>query len=137
MVGDINSDPNDDTGPWLTPYKQFAWGLSYDGMTQYPALHDVWTLNRKQTPGLTCCEEEDLLNPVSVSERRVDVIFSLDRPDKVKAQALNLDPDDKTASGLWPSDHATVAARLKFKEGGNNGKHNGRGPGKDKGKDDD
>lgn len=117
VVGDINSDPNDDTGPFLTPYRQFALGLAYDGMTNYPAFYDVWTLQRKPTLGLTCCEEEDLLNPLSVHDRRVDVIFSLDRPGKVQARALNTDPADKTPSGLWPSDHATVAATLKFQAG--------------------
>ena len=42
------------------------------------------------------------------------MIFSLSSPDKGKAKVFNTKPEDKTASGLWPSDHATVHAKLKF-----------------------
>lgn len=120
VVGDINSDPEDpypspSTGPFLTPYQQFVTGLSYLGDQISSPLIDTWTLNRKQSPGLTCCEAADLLNPLSIHDRRVDMIFSLNEPDKVKSRTLNTRPQDKTASGLWPSDHATVAAKLKFK----------------------
>ena len=120
VVGDINSDPDDPYpapgfGDFLTPYQQFVLGLSYQGVPISEPYVDTWTLNRKPSPGLTCCEAADLLNPVSIHDRRVDMIFSLDVPDKVKAETRNTRPKDKTLSGLWPSDHATVAAKLKFK----------------------
>jgi endonuclease/exonuclease/phosphatase family metal-dependent hydrolase len=119
LLGDINSDPNDpypsmDSGPFLTPYQQFATGLTWDGAQLPLVLQDVWTLQRKQNPGFTCCEAADLRNELSINERRVDVIFSASSPDKVKAKVLNTRPKDKTMSGLWPSDHATVIAELKF-----------------------
>ena len=119
LLGDINSDPNDpypslESGPFLTPYQQFVTGLTWDGAQLPLAFSDVWTLQRKQTSGFTCCETSDLRNDPSIHERRVDIIFSMSSPDKVKAKVLNTKPEDKTASGLWPSDHATVHAKLTF-----------------------
>jgi hypothetical protein len=119
VVGDINSDPDDPypsptSGPFLTPYQQFVSGLTLNGAWISDAYTDVWTLKRKQRPGLTCCEDADLRNAVSNNDRRVDMIFSLLVPKKVKARVLNTKPRNKTASGLWPSDHATVVAKLKF-----------------------
>jgi len=123
VVGDINSDPDDPypsptTGPFLTPYQQFVSGLTWDGAPVSDAYNDVWTLRRKQEPGLTCCEVADLSNSVSNHDRRIDMVFSLSLPERVKVRVLNTKPDDKTASGLWPSDHATVVAKLKFYDDG-------------------
>ena len=61
-------------------------------------------------------------NAKSIHDRRVDVIFSLDKPEKVRARTLNTRPRNKTPSlpwfpdRLWPSDHATVVAKLWFDE---------------------
>jgi len=123
LVGDINSDPDDpypsDTsGPFLTPYQQFVSGYTLAGEWISDAYSDTWTLKRKQKPGLTCCEAADLRNAVSIHDRRVDMIFSLSVPEKVKARVLNTKPRNKTASGLWPSDHATLVAKLKFDDDG-------------------
>ena len=122
VVGDINSAPDDPypsptTGPFLTPYQQFVSGRSFAGAPISAPYHDVWTLRKKDTPGLTCCEDADLRNPISNHDRRIDVVFSLARPDKAKARVLNTEPSDRTASGRWPSDHATVAAKLRFDGG--------------------
>ena len=121
VLGDINSDPYDpypsaESGPFLTPYQQFMTGKTWDGAQLPIAFNDVWLLNRKQTPGLTCCEAPDLRNDTSIHERRVDIIFSMALPDNVKAKVLNTKTEDKTPSGLWPSDHATVAAKLTFED---------------------
>ena len=119
LLGDINSDPNDpypsaESGPFLTPYQQFVSGITFDGAALPIALNDVWTLRGQQMPGFTCCEAEDLRNETSVHERRVDIIFSESLPEKVKAEVLNTEPEDRTASGLWPSDHASVLAKLQY-----------------------
>jgi endonuclease/exonuclease/phosphatase family metal-dependent hydrolase len=119
IVGDINSDPNDPypsmtTGPFLTPYQQFVSGMTLAGARISDAYHDVWTLQHKQKPGLTCCEAADLRNAVSNHDRRVDMIFSLSVPKKAKAKVLNTKRKGKKAPGLWPSDHATVTAKIEF-----------------------
>ena len=112
VVGDMNSPPFDLPNPPLVPpYWQFlAAGYA-----------DVWDLNPGQPdPGYTCCQPEDLLNPLSMLYERVDLVFvrndlftpgfSLVGP--VRAEAIGEEPADKTPSGLWPSDHAGVAARI-------------------------
>ena len=73
---------------------------------------DIWTLRPGKPPGFTCCEAADLSNGESMLYERIDVIFSLIPPERVKANVLNNNPEDKTPSGLWPSDHATVVGRL-------------------------
>jgi endonuclease/exonuclease/phosphatase family metal-dependent hydrolase len=59
----------------------------------------------------TCCQAADIRNATSALSTRIDVVFSrgftvLD-VDTVLDEAA-----DKTASGLWPSDHAGVWAEL-------------------------
>ena len=36
--------------------------------------------------------------------------------DKIKVEVVGDDPYDKTPSGLWPSDHAGVAAKISFEK---------------------
>ncbi len=42
------------------------------------------------------------------------MIFSSVEPIRVKANVVGNDEEDQTFSGLWPSDHAEVVARMKF-----------------------
>lgn len=114
LVGDFNSDPGDvPPAPFLTPYQQIVNGLAIDGSPVSLPFSDTWLLRQKDEPGLTCCEDGHLMNATSIHQRRVDIIFSKSAPDKVNAsKVLNTKPGDKTPSGLWPSDHATVDAML-------------------------
>jgi hypothetical protein len=75
---------------------------------------DVWDLRPGNPEGLTCCQLADLSNPVSIHDERVDVIFSVLAPSKVKANVLDDEPSDKTPSRLWPSDHAAVIGELSY-----------------------
>jgi endonuclease/exonuclease/phosphatase family metal-dependent hydrolase len=116
VVGDFNSDPRDveEVPGIVPPYQIFA------------ASHtDVWT-NRpgaatgKGAPliGLSCCQDEDLGNFKSALYERVDLIFSLAPPKKVQdARVLGDSVSEKTppiSLGVWPSDHASVAAKLTY-----------------------
>lgn len=120
VVGDINSSPTDpifvipSLGVFHPPYQQFVNGTEFTGVPISAPYNDVWTLRGHPEPGNTCCELADLSNPESIHDERIDVIFSLALPSKVKADVLNTDTEDKTASDLWPSDHASLAAKLKF-----------------------
>jgi hypothetical protein len=131
VVGDINSAPEhpvfqvpdavfnpDPAGipvPVKPPYMQLADGTDLFGTPLLtPGLTDVWNLRPGKPKGHTCCEAADLGNPDSQHDERIDVIFSLNEPSRVKANVLNNNPSDKTPSGLWPSDHATVVGRLWF-----------------------
>jgi hypothetical protein len=114
VVGDFNSDPRDveEIPGLVAPYQIFA------------ADHtDVWTMRPgtgkgKGAPlvGFSCCQDADLANHRSALYERVDLIFSLASPSKVlDARVLGESVGDKTLPrgwGVWPSDHASVAARL-------------------------
>jgi endonuclease/exonuclease/phosphatase family metal-dependent hydrolase len=123
VVGDFNSDPADTipvppypaTLPWaptlpvVPPYAVFT----SSGFT------DTWTLRPHDSPGLTCCQAEDLMNRQPALYERIDMIFSLSWPSHVlDMKLLGNTMGDKTRppghGGLWPSDHAALAAKLKF-----------------------
>jgi endonuclease/exonuclease/phosphatase family metal-dependent hydrolase len=75
---------------------------------------DVWA-ERVGAPaeGFTCCQNSDLLNQDSILHERSDLIFARNIDLRRVVATTGLDkPWQKTASGLWPSDHATVFARM-------------------------
>ncbi len=123
VIGDINSDPSD-TIP-VPPYPATLPGLPLPVLTPYAVFTsngftDVWTLRPHPKPGLTCCQAEDLTNGRSELYERIDMIFTLPRPSHVMdVKLLGNKKRDKTDppphGGLWPSDHAALAATLQFK----------------------
>jgi endonuclease/exonuclease/phosphatase family metal-dependent hydrolase len=73
---------------------------------------DVWTELNPFQAGLTCCQAPLVNNPVSQLLQRTDLILTRG---PVKAQDIRLygaDLSSRTPGGLWPSDHAAVAAQL-------------------------
>lgn len=70
--------------------------------------------------GVTCCEAPDLSNAISELDRRVDIIYYRDEETaatgnlagSAQARVLGDTHRSRRASGLWPSDHAGVYARL-------------------------
>lgn len=123
VIGDINSDPRDKIP--VPPYPATLPGTPLPVLTPYAVFTsngftDAWTLRPHHKPGLTCCQDEDLENRRSEFEERIDMIFSLDQPLRVLDMELlgdmkrdKTDPPPK--GGLWPSDHAALAATLTFK----------------------
>jgi len=117
VVGDLNSDPRDvipPTPPFPggtpTPYMIFAFLYGFT---------DAWTLRAASGDGLTCCQAEDLTNRRTELYERIDMVFSLARPALVlNMRLLGSTMGEKTRppgnGGLWPSDHAALAARLRF-----------------------
>ena len=104
VAGDFNSSPADVSAINLpTPYEQ---------MTMF--FTDVWPLRPGKPPGFTCCELADLSNARSQHDERIDLVLTLPAPSKVKANVLDAEVKDKTLSGLWPSDHASVSAELTY-----------------------
>jgi hypothetical protein len=104
----MNSSPNDAPSSLPTPYQIFyAAGLA-----------DAWLLRPGDVAGLTCCQLEDLSNRVSVLVRRIDLILTREVPPRVKdARVIGEVAADRLAPpgrGLWPSDHASVAAGLQY-----------------------
>jgi endonuclease/exonuclease/phosphatase family metal-dependent hydrolase len=121
IVGDINSSPEDVlfpdplAGPYVPPYQQFTNNVTYAGEPTLGAPWiDTWTMRPGRPAGYTCCQDEDLLNPLSMLDERIDMVFTRETPARVKANVVGDEPEDKTPSGLWPSDHAGVWTRLWF-----------------------
>ncbi|MCW5978163.1 MAG: hypothetical protein KIT09_08795 [Bryobacteraceae bacterium] len=113
LAGDINSSPADEITlaplldpPYIVPpYIQFGWA----------GLIDTWLLRPGAVQGFTCCQLEDLSNHQSILDERIDMVFTLEAPRKVKARVLGDRVADKSQpSWLWPSDHAAVGVELRF-----------------------
>ncbi|MGB5448826.1 MAG: endonuclease/exonuclease/phosphatase family protein [Woeseiaceae bacterium] len=132
VVGDFNSDPLD--GPIVdcllpdgmggfvpgicpTPYAVMA-GAIVPGVV----YTDVWLERRGPFDfGYTCCQATVLDNAISQLDERVDLIWARQATDyvgppflrSVRANVIGEEPRDKTfPSGLWPSDHAGVSAKM-------------------------
>jgi len=125
-VGDFNSGPTDEVIPVPSPLPAFL------GIPPYQQLlgvgfTDAWTIRPGASTGqgaplvgFSCCQDDDLGNHKSDLTSRIDLVFSIPMPSKVKqARLLGESVSDKTppkGHGLWPSDHASVATELQFKE---------------------
>jgi len=112
LVGDMNSDPSDAVDPTspipYTPYMLFAGA----------GLSDAWLARPGNVAGLSCCQLEDLSNRVSELGRRIDLVLTREMPRRVKdARLIGEVAADRLmphGRGLWPSDHASVAAKLGY-----------------------
>jgi endonuclease/exonuclease/phosphatase family metal-dependent hydrolase len=105
-MGDFNSNGNQQPGvPDNTP--------------TYPELiaagfEDAWTAVNHGDLGNTCCRVADLRNPVSELDRRLDLILTRGAITPISAKLVATGPACRTSSGLWPTDHAGLLAKLRF-----------------------
>jgi len=129
LVGDLNSDPAagpmadclqppdfDSVAPCPTPYAIVA-GSGYI---------DTWSeRNGRAGPGYTCCQQDLLMNADSWLDQRIDHVFV--RPplagaqgphfmNGVHATVVGARQQDRTADGLWPSDHAGVVTGMTLRQ---------------------
>ena len=120
VSGDINSSPDDAPFPGpggipvQPPYAQFANGTDLFGSPLPYGMTDVWDQLRFMRNGYTCCQLADLSNAQSLHDERIDVVFTFPAARRVFANVLDSRFWDKTDSGLWPSDHGSVIAWLKY-----------------------
>ncbi len=80
-------------------------------------LADAWTLAHPDAEcrGATCGQAPALRNPVSALDHRIDVaLVDPSRFTVRRADVVGADPDDRTSSGLWPSDHACLVVELEI-----------------------
>ena len=99
VVGDFNS-PADGSG---SP----TYALLRDS-----GLHDVWTDGGAPPRRCHVCQDADLRNPTSKLSQRIDVIWTRGPMVGLVPRVLGASWLDRLPSGLWPSDHAFVAALL-------------------------
>lgn len=119
VVGDFNSSPDDPpfpdpvNGPFVRPYQQLSQGVDFAGQPAGTPYLDTWLLRPGSPAGLTCCNP-DLTSSGMSASMRIDLVFSRSLPASIKANVFDNNPADKTASGLWPSDHAGLFVRFWF-----------------------
>jgi hypothetical protein len=102
LVGDFNSDVLGHVPGAATP--------SY-GMITDAGFRDSWMRPPQDVLGATCCESDDLTNPQPALNQRIDFVFTRNMPDfalPIRHEVLGDRARDRTAGGLWPSDHAGV-----------------------------
>ncbi|MBM4184200.1 MAG: hypothetical protein FJ207_08220 [Gemmatimonadetes bacterium] len=117
LAGDLNSDAAAQPG-------DVSWTDTYDRV-RAAGFDDLWELAPPANlgDGFTCCQANDLRNAVSELDQRIDFVLvrpstplggghgvgrGLHRIDVVGDEAA-----DRTAGGLWPADHAGLAASLR------------------------
>lgn len=98
LVGDLNSP----AGTGVTYTDLIAAGLG-----------DAWA-SAGAGAGVTCCQADDLLNTASILETRIDFVLFRGPVTVLGADVVGDDTTVRTPSGLWPSDHAGVAAVLYY-----------------------
>ncbi|WP_290649137.1 endonuclease/exonuclease/phosphatase family protein [Aquisalimonas sp.] len=101
LVGDVNSPGP----PGHTP------GKTYELLTD-AGFVDAWTLDQPGADGFTCCHDPDLMNDEPTLGLRIDVALFRGPFDVAGTAIVGADPAERTASGLWPSDHAGAITTL-------------------------
>jgi endonuclease/exonuclease/phosphatase family metal-dependent hydrolase len=95
IAGDFNSDPTD---------------ASAEGYNNVIAAGFKDTGKR----AATCCQDENLLNPVSKLDQWIDHIVVRPKARVLWSKIVGNRASDRI-SGLWPSDHAGVVAKLRLR----------------------
>jgi endonuclease/exonuclease/phosphatase family metal-dependent hydrolase len=117
MVGDFNSSPEDIEGAFDHPiYGQMPYVPPYMQAIE-DGYWDAWTLQRKYDEGYTSGFDEYVSDPTAELASRIDLVFldpMLHRIGSVKCEVVGNEISDMTPSGLWPSDHAGVVAKIRF-----------------------
>lgn len=105
MAGDFNSASDGSTTPTY-------------GILLGAGFTDAWSESHPGDPGFTCCQAANLDNATSQLDERIDLLlFRGGRFRAEGAEVVGEEQADRTPSGLWPSDHAGVFAKLGFGPG--------------------
>ena len=105
LVGDINSDALGRTTP------------SYGLLRSAGGFADAWSDANPGDMGFTSGHAENLRNAVSAPTSRIDVILYRSGSGALSTQSATLvggDPSQRTAAGVWPSDHLGVIATIRL-----------------------
>lgn len=109
LTGDLNTEPG---GTSTAAY----------GMFMDAGFADTWLKGRPRGDGFTANQQADLTNAESQLWHRIDYVLYRDAftargvpfRGAVHAQVIGDRQADRTPGGLWPSDHAGVAAVLRM-----------------------
>ncbi len=78
--------------------------------------NDAWSEVFPLVPGFTCCQAQLVNNPVSQLYQRIDLILTLGTIEAQNIAIFGATATSMTSGGLWPSDHAGVAAQLEIED---------------------
>src|SRR6266545_2970442 len=87
--------------------------LATDPGLRAAGFHDAWPEARPHDIGLTCCHGDDLREVGGPLYSRIDYVLTRNGFRAVAAGIVGEEQRDRI-SGLWPSDHAGVWARLRL-----------------------
>ncbi len=104
MAGDFNIPAETGLDPSFPAYQ----AIINAGFT------DVWQSKRAPDPGFTAHQAPNLLNPTSLLSHRIDLVLFRGAFGVADISLIGNQQADRTGSGLWPSDHAGVAATLRL-----------------------
>lgn len=104
MAGDFNIAADTGLDPSFAAYQ----AIISAGFT------DAWQSKRAPDPGFTAHQAENLLNPTSLLSHRIDLVLARGGFGVADISLIGNQQADRTSSGLWPSDHAGVAATLRL-----------------------
>jgi endonuclease/exonuclease/phosphatase family metal-dependent hydrolase len=104
FVGDFNIRADAPADPTYAVYQQFI----------AAGFVDAWSRKFSTQPGVTCCQNPDLLNSTSLLNQRIDLVLFKGNLQVLDMIVVGDKQADRTPSGLWPSDHAGLAAALKL-----------------------
>lgn len=115
LVGDLNSDAAASPG-------DRSWTATYDRLLD-AGFVDAWKQagHPRGEVGYTCCQAVDLRNDLPELDERIDFILlrtedgaAWRMPSGIRIELIGEEQEDRTdATGLWPADHAGLAAGLR------------------------
>jgi endonuclease/exonuclease/phosphatase family metal-dependent hydrolase len=104
ILGDLNSDANLTTTPTYALLRDAGFGDPWADL--HPGTGD--------DPGFTCCNADPTIRADPTFGTRIDHTLYRGTFTPRTATIVGKDPAEKTASGLWPSDHAGVVTSFDF-----------------------
>jgi endonuclease/exonuclease/phosphatase family metal-dependent hydrolase len=107
LAGDLNSDPTGATGANPAAYHVFT----------RAGLRDTWLLRNPKGSGNNCCLKQVTITdpPPGPFDHRVDHLLAKGRFKVLRTRIVGTDPANRTAAGLWPSDHGGGATTLRLR----------------------
>jgi endonuclease/exonuclease/phosphatase family metal-dependent hydrolase len=120
LVCDCNSDPLNDT---VRPGSTVPYSAAYRLLTGAGGFTDQWLRQRRPQPeAVTAALSEQVDDPTAAAlDRRLDLVLTrfapwTREPVATRGQITGDEVADRDrATGLWPSDHAGVVLRLRFR----------------------
>ena len=106
LVGDLNSDPKNRTGASPVAYRTLI----------RAGFKDSWTQAKGGALGFSCCLNSPTANdpPPFPGDHRIDHTLVESPIRGLRATIVGTNPNNRTSTGLWPSDHGGVATTLRL-----------------------